>query len=197
MKFAFLGESPVDQAALAAFCSARLGYELERVPCPARVRRGWPALRESLKPALRSLKQTAADHIVVCADADGMDPDGPDNRFEQLQLIVDQTGMSQRVLIAIAVPAIEAWWLAPKRPELHENGWFKRRQKRISYDKNDLKRDLYGTDRAKEADMLRIMPEAARQAAAHHIQLANRFPLGLGPLLKKLDTLAQQSAPTP
>ncbi len=186
MKFAFLSESEVDEAALAAFCAARLGREIEREPCRARVRRGWPALRESLGPALRSLKHTGAEFIVVCADGDGADPHHPDNRRAQLERIVEQTGMSARVVVALAVPTIEAWWLAPQMPELHERGWFDRVQTYPGYQKLDLKRRLYGTDRPLGPDMLRIMPEAARHAATHHVQLATRFPLGLAPLLKKL-----------
>lgn len=97
--------------------------------------------------------------------------------------------MSARVVVALAVPTIEAWWLAPQMPELHERGWFDRMQNYPGYQKLDLKRRLYGTDRPLGPDMLRIMPEAARQAAAHHLQLATRFPLGLGPLLEKLATI--------
>lgn len=190
MKFAFLSESEIDQAALAAFCAARLGRELERVPCPARLRPGWPALKTTLEPALRSLKHTEAQVIVVCADGDGADPTHPDNRREQLQRIVDQAGMASRAVVALAVPAIEAWWLAPRHPELNEPGWFQRRERPPGYDKLELKRRLYGSDRPLAADMLRIMPEAARAAAVHHTQLAHRFPLGLGPLLKKLAALA-------
>jgi hypothetical protein len=186
VKFAFLSESEVDGAALAAFCAARLGREIERVPCPARVRPGWPSLRTDLPPALLSLKWTEAELIVVCADSDGMEPGQPDDRLAQLQRIVDRAGMSPRVVIAVAVPAIEAWWLAPKHPELHEKGWFARRTQRVTYDKLVLKRRLYGTDKPLGIDMRRIMPNAAGQAAAHHEQLATRFPLGLGPLLKKL-----------
>lgn len=195
MKFAFISESEVDEAALAAFCAARLGREIERVPCRARVRRGWPALRDSLGPALRSLKHTDVDFIVVCADGDGADPHHPDNRRAQLERIVEQTGMSARVVVALAVPTIEAWWLAPQMPELHERGWFDRVQKHPGYEKLDLKRRLYRTDRPLGPDMLRIMPEAARQAAAHHAQLATRFPLGLGPLLKKLATIEADTSP--
>lgn len=190
MKFAFLSESEVDQAALAAFCATRLGREIERVPCPARVRPGWPALRTDLGPALRSLKYSAAEAelIVVCADSDGDDPRRPDNRRAQLQRIVDQTGMSSRVVVALAMPAIEAWWLAHLHPELHEKGWLDRRECAPGYDKLELKRRLYGTDRPLYQDAFRLMPEAARAAAVHHVQLATRFPLGLAPLLEKLSS---------
>ncbi len=189
MKFAFISESGVDEAALAAFCAARLGREIEHVPCRVRVRRGWPALKHTLGPALRSFKFTDVGHIVVCADGDGTDPYLPDNRRAQLEQIVTQTGMTSRVVVALAVPIIEAWWLAPKHPELHERGWFDRCTRHPGYEKLELKRRLYGTDRPLGPDMLRIMPEAARAAARHHEQLASRFPLGLGPLLTRLENL--------
>jgi len=189
VKFAFISESEVDEAALAAFCAGVLGREIEHVPCRARVRRGWPALKDTLGPALRSLKYTEAELIVVCADGDGTDLHHPDNRRDQLQLIVDQAGMTARVVVTLAVPMIEAWWLAPQHPELHEHGWFNRRERPPGYEKLELKRRLYSTDRPLGPDMMRLMPEAARIAARHHVQLGSRFPLGLGPLLTKLGSL--------
>jgi hypothetical protein len=189
VRIAFLSESDVDEAALAEFCAAVVGRKVERVPCSARVRRGWPALKTTLGPALRSLKLSDAELVVVCADGDGTDPNQPGDRRAQLEHIVVQAGMAARVVVALAVPMIEAWWLAPSNPELHEQGWFGRRDRNPGYDKLDLKRRLYGTDRPLRTDMMRVMPDAARAAAAHHRSLGTRFPLGLGPLLRRLEEL--------
>jgi hypothetical protein len=147
VKLAFISESPADEAALAAFCEHVLNRKIECVPSPARLFRGWPALKKSLSPALRSLKWTEVDLIVVCADGDGTDPTHPENRQQQLHDIVFQTGMRDRTVVALAYPQIEAWWLAPLDPNLHEKGWSDRNTTRLSYEKNGLKKRLYGTDK--------------------------------------------------
>jgi hypothetical protein len=194
VKLAFISESPADEAALAAFCHGVLGREIETIITPVRVRRGWPALKDTLGPALRALKLTDATLVVVCVDGDGTDPapGQSHDRREQLARLVAGAGMSGRVEIALAVPQIEAWWLAPQCPELHEKGWFNRRTVHPGYEKADLKRRLYGTDRASLSQMTAMMSKAAREAAVHHAQLATRFPLGLAPLIRRLNSIDVQ-----
>jgi hypothetical protein len=206
MKFAFISESPADEAALHAFCETLIARPLTRITSPVRVPGGWQALMQRLPPALRAIRyKTEADIVVVTIDSDGSDlmPDSPTNRFSQLQEIITQNlapppppippiptaSRHLRAISGIAVPAIEAWWLAHKYPEISETAWLERRKHASAYDKLELKRRLYGTERPALSHETRRMVCAAREAARNPDMLSKKFPQGLATLIREIRAL--------
>jgi len=200
MQLAIISESPADEAALHAFCQTLIGREIALVEHRLEVRRGWPALKKQLPVILRSVRyQTTATAVLLVVDSDGSDlrPGSPTNRMHELQEIVRRdlsphSAGDRRItcLLGLAVPCIEAWWLAHKNPQISETTWHGRETyPRMPYDKNSLKRDLYGSEyspRRRE-----IMISAAREAAGHSDLLHKRFPAGLSPLLAGFAALAE------
>jgi hypothetical protein len=197
MEFAIISESSADEAALHAFCEALLEQQIPRATLPVIVRRGWSALRQDLPVALRAVRfRTTADVVLVVADSDGtsLEANHPTNRLAQLQAMADENlgrpGPNQRRITAItglAVPCIEAWWLAHSDHQISEVTWLRRHDgTRVPYDKPALKRRLYGTDRVGLPEQTRLMVDAARAAALHAEELGRRFPRGLMPFLTGL-----------
>lgn len=201
MRLAFISESPSDEAALHAFCEALLACSIEVVAPEVAVRRGWPALKTTLGPALRSLRYRATlDLAIVVVDSDGRElhGDASTNRRKELAEIVRRAcaggaagARPFRCALGLAAPCIEAWWLAPSQPEINEARWLNRKTETCSYNKQDLKRRLYGTDRPGLPCQTNIMSGAATAAAFHADYLAARFPLGFSPLLQALRALAR------
>lgn len=199
MKFAFISESPADEAALHAFCETLAGCSIERIASPVQIRRGWPAFKNTLGPALRSIRyQTKAEAIIVVVDSDGADltPNAPTNRYEEIQNTINSCLVPTpahptppSVLLGMAVPAIEAWWLAHSQPGISENAWLQRRKHAPTYDKLSLKRSLYGTDKPSLQHETDCMMRAARKAASHASTLCARFPLGLANIIRTIRTL--------
>jgi hypothetical protein len=161
------------------------------------VRRGWTALRQDLPVALRAVRfGTTANVVVVVADSDGtsMEANHPTNRLAQLQSMarnnLGRPGPNQRsisAIVGLAVPCIEAWWLAPGNHQISEAAWQRRHDgPNVPYDKLVLKRRLYGTDRVGRPEQTRLMVDAARAAAGHADELGRRFPQGFLPFLNGL-----------
>ena len=199
MNLAIISESPADEAALHAFCQTYLGREFPLVPHRVEVRRGWTALRKDLPAALQALRYyTPATVILVVVDSDGSElhTNAPTNRLDELREIarrclMPKTAADRKItcLLGLAVPCIEAWWLAHKNFQIGEATWLARHSlPSLPYDKQTLKKDLYGSalDRKRE-----VMISAARASAAHSDLLSERFPIGLKPVLAELRMLSK------
>ncbi len=167
MNVALLSESPADEAALRLLVEAVLKRRIRRIE-PALRARGWPNVAQVLPAILRHLHfNTDAHALVVVVDADDSvvhdaDHDRPGYfhprcRMCQLRAVFRQTTKKlpaargrERVLrgVGVAVPAIEAWYLAGRDPQVTEFAWVEGQQTgRLPYTRAQLKHRVYGTDR--------------------------------------------------
>jgi len=199
MELAVLSESSADEAGLFAFVQSHVKGPLARAACPMRVRRGWPAIRDDLGPALRAIYHyTSAQCLLIVVDADGapLDENHPNDRLTQLNEIVGrslrinrQDRPPLRVAIGLAVPSIEAWWRAPHDPLITEAAW-KARQRPggAGYTKLSLKSQLYGTEDPSLASETAVLCNGAAAVAAAASVLAARFPYGFLPMLREIQS---------
>lgn len=200
IELAILSESPADEAGLLAFAAALIGQ-----PCSASEQlvfraRGWPAIVRQLEPVVAGLACWAQPTaLLVVADGNGstLEEAASECRMRQLREAATraekrflQAGRRVPVLVGVAYPTIEAWWLAAQDSGLGEAGWDNRgRPGGATYTKPDLKRALYGSEFASLPAMLAAQAAAGTRAAAHADALARRFPLGLAPLVTGLRDL--------
>ena len=139
--------------------------------------------------------QTDAVGLVVVADTNGTPlhqaehagAPNPDCRYCTLRGRADQTLQSLapvagrpplRVAVGLPTPAVEAWYLCNRAPHPSEAAWNAGGPR--PYDKNSLKRILYGTDRGSPK-----VPTAVAEAtrlAADIPALRTAFPVGFGTL---------------
>lgn len=209
MKVAVLSESPADEAAVRILTDAILRTPTEAIATYTLRTRGWPAVRKALPTVLMHLTyQTEAEGLVVVVDSDGSTIHEPthgvpgkaptDCRICQLHGIVDQQRRSLRtvpgrhpvrVAIGLAVPAIEAWYLRGREDAVDERTWPPGASaSTIRAGKLELKRQVYGSDRAglgvmKEhaiTEMTRVVTDLDALQAA--------FPKGFGALLGDFDS---------
>lgn len=167
MKVALLSESPSDEAALRVLVAALLPQPPQYVG-PGYRARGWPNVAQVLPSVIRHLHfNTDTDALVVVVDSDDSvvhtaehDAPGyfhPQCRMCQLRAAYRQTTRRlppvqgrERVLrvVGVAVPAIEAWYLCGRDAGVSEAAWLAgQKSGRMPYDRPELKRRVYGTDR--------------------------------------------------
>lgn len=188
MKVALLSESPADEAALRVLVSAVLGATPEFV-APGFRARGWPNVGQLVPAVIRHLHfNTDTDVLVVVVDSDDSvvhttDHDRPDYfhpqcRMCRLRATFRQTTKRlpvahgrQRVLrgVGIAVPAVEAWYLCGRDPNVDESRWVAGQESgRTPYSRAELKWRVYGTDRPN-------LPHETR-CALHEVERFRRDP---------------------
>jgi len=199
MKVAILSESPADEAAVRILVDAIRGRAIQPalIPCAIRTR-GVEAAFAILPTVIRSLcYRTYSDALVVVVDSNHfpVDPTGPKAdrcRLERLRRVIAETRGQLRPVagraplkfaIGLAVPAVEAWYLCGKRPEVSEAAWTRGLEAgKDPYSKNRLKRYVYGTDRPSlELEKRRATEEAQRLATCLDL-LEEKFPIGFGSL---------------
>ena len=204
-KVALLSESPADEAALRVLVGYVLG-PFEVVP-PSLRARGWPSVEQVLPPILRHLHfHTDADGLVVVVDSDdsvvhdaahevpGYHHAGC--RLCRLRAVFRRTlrhlpparGRT-RVLRAagLAVPAIEAWLLCGRYPEVTEAAWLAGQDRgRLPYTRLELKVRAYGTDRPGLPLQTRRAVEEVSRHRGDIRRLENDFPHGFGALARDL-----------
>jgi hypothetical protein len=211
MKVAILSESEADEAAIRILVEGLLGRKTEPTDLPFIRSRGFDAVLRILPVAMRHLHyQTDADALVVVCDSDRTavhdmshgDPNGAEGRCRlcQMKAIAAQVRAeagnraaygSLKVALGLAVPQIEAWYLVGRDPHVSEASWINGlKSKRPPYAPENLKRQVYGTDRPS----LRLETEQARQQAkrivfeGHLPVLEQLFPGGFGPLAEAART---------
>lgn len=167
MKVALLSESPADEAVLRVLVGAVLGATPKFVQAGLRAR-GWPNVAQLLPAVIRHLHfNTDTDILVVSCDSDDSTVHTPAHdapnyfhpqcRMCQLRGIYRQTAKKlppahgrPRVLraVGVAVPALEAWLLCGRDPEVGESAWIAAQQEgREPYSRRELKWRVYGTER--------------------------------------------------
>lgn len=194
---AILSESPADEACIAVIAEAVLRHPIVPFEPPLRRRpNGWPSVL-NLLPVLTwyLYHQTNAAGLIVVVDADdtSVHPDGKDNRLSQIRNCLD--GIARKfdqsrafpTAVGVAAPALEAWLLAARYPEIDERQWHhlnvpgNGRPLRQQY-----KRILYHTHSPSLQLETRRMVAAAKQLVLQLDNIAKRFPYGFKSLIDDL-----------
>jgi hypothetical protein len=202
MKVAIFCESAADEAGIRILVDAVVGtptepFELDKF----RARRGWPSVPNSLPAVVRHLHyQTEADALVAVVDANGSplhsaecDPGQADPRCRLCHMRRIIASVSQGLgqvpgrgplltAIALAAPAIEAWWLCGRDLHATEVAWERDRAAGASAPVyiRTLKQLVYGTDRPSLPLETSRAEEAARSLATQIGELERHFPIGFG-----------------
>lgn len=206
MKVAILSESPADETALAEVVRGVLGAPFEHVQPNLRAR-GWPNVAQVLPAVIRHLHfNTGADLLAVVVDSDDSvvhtaaheAPNyfHPGCRLCQLRAVFRQTQKRlppahgrARVLrcVGVAVPAIEAWYLCGRDPQVSEAAWLNGQQSgQLPYTRAQLKWRVYGTDRPSLPFETRRAVEEIQRHHGDFRRLETDFPGGFGALAKDL-----------
>ncbi|MDM8009237.1 MAG: hypothetical protein QUV05_24110 [Phycisphaerae bacterium] len=205
MKLAVLSESPADEQAVRILVEGLLGKVTEPAEPPPLRTRGWPSVSAVVPVVLKHLYyHTDAEAFVTVVDSnhsaihdDSHDQNtDPGCRLCRLRKTIDQTvrGFKPlpqrsplRIAVGLAVPAIEAWYRCGRDPTVSESAWIEgMRARRDPYSKAELKRAVYGTDRAPLVLMIQRQVEEARRLVSDLGTLEKRFPTGFGSLAREV-----------
>jgi hypothetical protein len=149
---------------------------------------------------------TDAEGFVMVVDSNGEPPHSKEHeppnapeaecRLCQLRRICEQirgnfpprgTLPPLKIVLGLAVPAIEAWLLCGVDPHVTEAAWINGlKQGPMPYTKNGLKEKLYGTSHPSLEAETKAMTKAASRLAADFSSLEMFFPGGFGPLRDSL-----------
>ncbi len=200
MRVAILCESEGDEVGLRLLVEAVLGSSTVPGTWAPRAR-GWPSVANVLPVVLRDLHyRDGCDALVVVADTNGSrvlsrvnqqpEPEESGTRLSKLEGTIRQVQSSLRprpgkgpiqTAIGVAVPAIEAWYLAGIDPHVSEASWMSGMESgRAPYTRNELKDRAYGTDRP---SILLEKERGARWGAERSREidkLEQLFPTGFG-----------------
>lgn len=205
MKLDVLSESPSDEAAVRIFVDAILGERTIRVSSLQRPP-GWPAVHQFLPTIIRHLHyRTDADALVVVVDSDNspiheQSHDMPMGRVVECRVCQLRTTINQvqihlrnvsgrasiKIAVGLAVPAIEAWYLCGINLHCTEASLMSRLGAGAKALKNQLKKEVYSTERPlREMQTSRATEEAMR--LAQNLNLIERlFPNGFGTLARDI-----------
>ncbi len=205
MKVAILSESPADEAALRILVGAVLGPLTSFGEIPPVRSRGWPSVRNVLRAVIPHLQyQTDVAGLVLVVDSDDTSVHEPGHeavrdarcRLCELRLEIEAAIDSLKkvpgrklitVAAGLAVPAIEAWYLCGKPGNVSEAAWIQGlRAPPGPYDRNRLKKEVYGTDRPSLARQTERAVEEALRLAKDLSSLRRLFPGGYLPLENEL-----------
>jgi len=200
MKVTVLSESPADEAAVRILVDGLVGESTESIPPPSLRTRGWSSVLSILPTVIKHLYyRTDSEALVVVVDADDSVPHQPQHdladfadqncRLCQLRAVATQTltqlkQVSNRSLlrtaIGLAVPALEGWYRCGVDPHAIEADLMRRLDARTRALRNQLKRDVYGTDRpGREMAIHRATEEAHRLVDMLDV-FETLFPNGFG-----------------
>ena len=199
MKVALLTESPADEAAICILLRKLLEVEIE--PIPRRPRAGgWNAVINAIPPTVKELhyRRTASalvvvidsdDSIVHQRQHDAVGSEQAECRLCALRTLVNQVQNQLQpqsgarpidLALAVAVPAIEAWYLCGR--ECSEALWLMKQQQgiRSKAEVARLKRLVYGTDRPSLQLEIERASDCATRQTADLAQLQDLFPESFG-----------------
>jgi hypothetical protein len=203
MKVAVLSESPADEAAIRVFLDGLLREQTESCQRPRSPSGGKDAVFGSLPSVLTYVHyRTDADALCVVVDSDrspvhDRSHEQPDKlnlkcRLCKLRSIVTTVQNALRPVpgrpaiktaIGLAVPQIEAWYLAGRDPHVNEALWNQFLSAALPrYRREDLKVKVYGIDRPLLAQAIECArKEAERIVRDGHLPLLEKlFPAGFG-----------------
>jgi hypothetical protein len=165
------------------------------------VRRSWPGALRVLPAVLKHLQyQTDGEALVVVADSDKSPVHEPAHdqphkadlkcrlcclrqaaASAQLRRIPGRAPI--KLAFGLAVPEIEAWYLCGRDPHVSEANWILGlRSRQFPYDKNGLKKAVYGTERPTISLETQCALDAARRLVQDLAELETWFPAGFGAL---------------
>jgi hypothetical protein len=204
MKVAVLSESPADEAAIRILIEGIIQkgtQEIASLPHIEARQGGWPSVKTLLTVTIRHLYfNTDADALVVVADSDdspvhqsGHEQVGGEDqrcRLCQLRSVINMEEARLRPVpsrsplktaAGLAVPAIEAWYLCGLDPHVNEATWVRKlRAERITFTRNKLKAQVYGTERPSLQMETRYAIEAATRLVDDLSMIEQLFPNGFG-----------------
>jgi hypothetical protein len=210
MRVAVLAESDADARALYTLASAVLAVPMERTLPEWDPPEGWPNLLGVIPVALRACYlNNLADGVICAADSDD-DPihvnedehvGGTSDRcrFCRIEKLISLTIGSAalragrkplRTAIAIASPAIEAWYLFGREPHAKEDTWIEslKRNEPSRPFRLRLKKKVYDTERVGRNKKFRRAIEEAERLKADVRGLEAAFPNGFGAFARQLRT---------
>jgi hypothetical protein len=205
MKIAVFSESSADEAAIRIFIEGLLGRESQCAPMPPIRSRGHDAVFKYVPSVLNHLHyRTDAEALVVVVDSDRSPVHQPSHaepgkaeekcRLCQLLKIVADVrhdlrprprGRPVEIALGLAVPQVEAWYLAGRDPHVSEAAWIVGQQSgKPPYTSDSLKQSVYGTDEPLlEMETARAREEAERIVREGKLPLVEQlFPGGFGAL---------------
>jgi len=207
MRVTLLSESPADEAAVRILVEAVLGEPVELAPARSRRAGGIDGALSILGPVLKSLHYLRhAEALVVVVDSNSSPVHtGPTDRpcanaarcrlcrtrsliAEVRDSLTPVPGQGPiRTAVGLAVPAIEAWYLCGREPNVSENAWAQgMREDRLPYTKSQLKKQVYGSERYSLAMETRRATDQMRRVAGDLGLLERKFPVGFGSLASDL-----------
>lgn len=202
MKVAIVSESLADEAAVRILVGAVLGDDVEALSLRPRSG-GWQAVLNVLPAVLKALHyRREAEHLVVVLDSNHSPvhrgPAGEACESSEKCRLCIVRGLIRRVLagvtplpglqgiqtaVGLAVPAIEAWYLCGKHPNVSENAWVQALgEHRRPYARNGLKELVYGTSRPSLAWETQRATEEMQRVVEDLGVLEGKFPVGFGAL---------------
>jgi len=209
MKIALLSESSADEAAVSILIEGLLGRSIQRVRFPEPPTRGWRGVFKAIEPTLRNLHYcTQTEALVVTLDSDESPVHRKDqgesnkcdpncrlcNLREKIESVQASLRPRQglgpiRIVLGIAVPAIEAWCLCDKNRHISEATWIQAlRSKRFTFTKKSLKQTLYGsTEPSLALETKELVKQARRLVKDDQLpRLESLFSVGFGSLAEEV-----------
>lgn len=202
MNVALFSESSEDDIALHLLAGAVLGRPLNIVATNRRRAGGFGAVLSTAATELRAAHyNTKADGLIIAIDADDTPPhvaahelpggSVPDCRACRLLGMIDRERRSLRprpdgrfigCAIALAVPAIEAWYRCGVDVHATEARFVRdfAAGQRFTEVRRKLKLEAYGTDRPPRTRVRAVAEQEGRRLASDITILEKRFPSGFG-----------------
>lgn len=206
MKIVFFGESPADQAAMSVFAEGVLG-EPPEPPGMAVEGHGVTGVLIALFGVFRGVYYNSdAEGLVVVVDSDDTelhrsDHDKPGNGGTNCRLCQARRSIAKareplkarpgrpalKVAIGLAVPAIEAWYLVGKNHQVGEAAWIAGlAANRPPFTRQQLKQEVYGTDRPSLERETECAVREARRIIANIGAIESAFPAGFGAMASEI-----------
>jgi hypothetical protein len=206
MKIGSYCESPADQAALAVFTEGILGQPPEPINLDLEAH-SVPGFFGALDGVFRGVHYGSdAEGLVVVVDCDDSelhdaahDPAGGGKercRFCRVRKIIAQARSQVKprrgrpelkVAIGLPVPAIEAWYLVGKEPQVGEAAWLVGLgHGRPPFTRRRLKELVYGTDRPSLEHETACAVAEARRIIRDVQAIEAAFPAGFGLMAREI-----------
>ena len=208
MKIAFFSESKVDESVLKNLVEKISEDEIEETDIRKKLQfRSSSHLDKNLPVVIRSVHYNSdAEFLVISSDSDDFPvhiaqhdvKENEDcrlcflrksvkNSLAELQTVEGKEML--KIAIGVPVPAIEAWLLFGRNPQVSENTWIRKQNgEKIKYDRPKLKTELYGSDLISAEKKIEISLEAIRRIAENELfdDLENAFSQGFGSLANEI-----------
>lgn len=204
MKIAFFSESKIDETVLKNLVEEISESEIEETDIRKKLRfRSSSHLVKNLSVVISSVHYNSdAKFLVIASDSDDypvhisqhdINENGECHLCRLRKIVKNSLAEMQavegkemlKVAIGVPVPAIEAWLLFGKNPQVSENTWIRKQNgEKINYNRKKLKTELYGGERVSEEKKIEISIKAIERIVENQLldDLEKSFPQGFGSL---------------